>query len=432
MLMYSWPGRTQKHIQALCRFSFQTNNCLLEGHEPLMKLLINTESLAPPLTGIGIYTFNLLSKLHGMQQLETIECFSGIRFQNAQQALAACATDSNHADRTQPPSAGGIATRLKEQLRGMTSAYRAREMLRNAILGMGAKKRKGYIYHEPNFILKAHQGLSIATIHDLSFIHHPQFHPIKRVEWLTSELPKTLDRADFLITDSEQVRQELIDRFGIDEKRVRAIHLGAADCYTELLACETQSTLNTYGLTHGRYLLFVGTLEPRKGVDVLINAWLRLPESMRHEHPLVLAGAPGWKNKELQARINMLTATHGLRHLQFVPAEALPALYAGATLFVYPSLYEGFGLPVLEAMSCGTPVVCTADTAMAEFSEGATALCMPGNYEHLADVIQTLLEDSETRTGLSQAGLTRAKRLSWQRCADETLSIYRLISSDTH
>lgn len=387
-----------------------------------MKLLINTESLRPPITGIGAYTHNLLEQFIAMQALEAITCFSGHHFSSATQALRQC-------DQQQLAN-----TSTKGSLRGLLQssalAYRARETIRNSLLRLKSSQLRNFVYHEPNFILRAHSGPCIATIHDLSFIRYPQFHPSKRTEWLTGELPKTLARADFLITDSELVRQELIARFSVDEQRVRAIHLGAADCYTELSASQTSATLKAYGLEHGRYLLFVGTLEPRKGVDTLIEAWSRLPAFVRQEYPLVLAGARGWNNHDLQARINSLAMTHGLRHLQFVHSEALPSLYSGASIFVYPSLYEGFGLPVLEAMNCGTPVICTAETTMAEFSAGATMLCEPGDSEQLTDSIQQLLEDDARRATLSKAGLERAKDFSWQRCARETLAVYRLVSGD--
>lgn len=389
-----------------------------------MKLLINTESLLPPMTGIGTYTQNLLEQFVEMQAFESIECFSGHNFAPATRALEECNTRAQQGT----PSPRSSQGRLHRLLRNSGLAYRAREVLRNNLLRLRSARLKEFIYHEPNFILRAHKGPSVATIHDLSFIHYPQFHPAKRAAWLTSELPKTIARADFLITDSEQVRQELINRYAVDEQRIRAIYLAAADCYMKLDVGQTAATLSEYGLEHGRYLLFIGTLEPRKGVDTLLEAWTRLPEPVRQDYPLVLAGAPGWNNLDLQARIGSLAMTHGLRHLQFVPTEALPSLYAGASIFVYPSLYEGFGLPVLEAMKCGTPVICTADTTMAEFSAGATLLCEPDNPEQLTALIQNLLEDEDRRSALGKACLERAKDFSWQRCASETLAVYRLIS----
>jgi len=386
-----------------------------------MKVLINTESLVPPLTGIGNYTYHLLQELSRLPQLAAVECFNARRFSSAQDALHDCDTAL-----TQPQarSTGGLRSRFSR----LPMAYQLREVLRNAQLRFNARHYKDFIYHEPNIILKAHPGPSVATIHDLSFVHHPHMHPPARVAWLTQQLPKTLARADFLITDSETVRQELIEDFAVAPDRVRSVYLGADARFKPHTAEQSASVLQRHGLHHGGYVLFVGTLEPRKGVDLLIDAWCSMPEPLRRDMPLVLAGAPGWHGEELNARIASLGVTHGLRHLKFVPAADLPALYAGAGLFCYPSLYEGFGLPVLEAMSSGVPVLCSADTCMAEFSTGSTALFERGSREHLAERLQALLIDPGQRQALAANGLKRAADFSWQRCAEQTAEIYRLVA----
>ncbi|MCQ4322839.1 glycosyltransferase family 4 protein [Stutzerimonas stutzeri] len=388
-----------------------------------MKLLINTESLRPPITGIGTYTHNLLQQFVGMSAFDAIECFSGHHFAPAAQVLQQC---SAQAGANSSPVRPG-KSRLHGMLRNSTLAYRARETLRNSLLRLKASQLKGFVYHEPNFILRAHNGPCVATIHDLSFIHYPHYHPAKRVAWLTRELPKTLARADMLITDSEHIRRELIDRYRLDETRMRAIHLGAASCYAPRTADKTAGVLQGYGLNHGAYLLFVGTLEPRKGVETLLEAWSRLPEALTEAYPLVLAGAPGWGNTDTLSTIARLTQTRGLRHLSFVSAGALPALYAGAHSFIYPSHYEGFGLPVLEAMSSGIPVICTQDTSMIEITGDQALLVERGNSEQLATQMQWLLENRSARDRLAAEGLQRSTQFSWERCAQQTQDIYKLI-----
>ena len=186
--------------------------------------------------------------------------------------------------------------------------------------------------------------------------------------------------------------------------------------------------LQRYGLVHGRYLLFVGTLEPRKGVDTLLDAWQALPVEVQREYPLVLAGASGWKNLDLCRQIERLVANNGLRHLNFVPAVELPQLYAGAALFAYPSRYEGFGLPVLEAMQSGVPVICTADTSMTEITGDSALLISAGDRDGLRELLLQVLSDDALRQNLAREGLQRAKAFSWQRCAEQTLNIYRALS----
>lgn len=387
-----------------------------------MKLLINTESLKPPLTGIGNYTLNLLLQFRALGGFDAIDCIEGHRLRPLSQVLATQQSSSHaEAGKRRPP--GG----LRELARGMPLAYNAREIWRNSALRLKAGSLAGHVYHEPNFILKPHRGPAVATIHDLSFVHHPQFHPRRRVAWLSSQLPRTLARADALITDSELVRRELIEHYRVNPDKVHAIHLGAAAAFCPHTPEQTAPVLNRHNLQHGQYLLFVGSLEPRKGVDVLLDAWASLPAELQQAFPLVLAGAPGWNNQPLLAQMAKL-AGRGLRHLHFVPGEDLPALYAAAKVFVYPSYYEGFGLPVLEAMQCGTAVICTAQTAMAEFAGDGAQLFPAGDARQLAAELEKLLVDNSRHAALASAGLAQAQGFSWRRCAEQTQAVYRSIS----
>ncbi|RWU17791.1 glycosyltransferase family 1 protein [Pseudomonas alkylphenolica] len=391
-----------------------------------MRLLLNTESLRPPLTGIGNYTLNLLDQLHAQAADSTIDCFDGARWLSATEVLDGHGSVHTPAP-GEAPGARELTTRFRSFVRGLPFAYRARSAIRSAVFRREASKRKGYIYHEPNFILKPHAGPCVATIHDLSFVHYPHFHPAERVEWLNRELPRTLARADYLITDSEIVRQELIERYNLSADVVRAIYLGADKRFIPRGPQQTASVLTQHGLEHGRYVAFVGTLEPRKGLAQLLDAWSQLPNALRRAFPLVIAGAPGWRNSDLLERIQAMQARGEVKYLRFVCAEELPLIYSGAAVFAYPSVYEGFGLPVLEAMASGVPVVCTSGTSMAEFAQGAAALHEPGSSESLAFQLSALLEDEGLRDGYIHKGLLQAQKFSWERCARETLDVYRSI-----
>src|SRR3546814_1386041 len=168
---------------------------------------------------IGTYTLNLLKQFDANYNFEAIECFSGHRFTTASKAIG----QSEHAYPSCTPRK--TADRINKILRGSILAYRAREALRNSLLRLKSSQYKDFVYHEPNFILKQHKGPAVATIHDLSFVSFPQYHPAKRVAWLSSKLPQSLARADMLITDSEQVRRELIELYEVDENKVSTIHL---------------------------------------------------------------------------------------------------------------------------------------------------------------------------------------------------------------
>lgn len=394
-----------------------------------MKLLLNTESLRPPLTGIGNYTFHLVKELTQNSAIESFHCFDGQRFLGPEQTLQqyeAAAAGYHQAS----PTFKAASSRLNSIARRVPGAYRARQKLRDLRLLLQTRQHRDFVYHEPNFILKNHPGPKVATIHDLSFIHYPQFHPIERVEWMMGGLSDTIAKADLLLTVSQLVRQELIDRFSVAPERVRAIHLGVDPAYHPREAAQTQAVLGKHGLRHGSYLLFVGTLEPRKGVDLLLEAWARLPKVLREAFPLVLVGSSGWRNDSILARVSELEATDGLRWLRYVPASDLPLIYAGAATFAYPSYYEGFGLPVLEAMASGVPVVCTAGTSMAEFAGEAPALFEQGNIDDLSDRLLGLLEDQSARDQRSATGLGLAKAFTWHRFASLTCDAYSSIAGN--
>ncbi|PIB65188.1 glycosyltransferase family 1 protein [Pseudomonas sp. 2995-3] len=387
-----------------------------------MKVLMGSESLRPPLTGIGNYTLNLLREFQTLSDIEAVDCFNGDRFSDAKEVLASMGQAPEpvlHSGSTRLWKA-----QLRKVLRSMPLTYRLKSTWSNTRFKRGCRSRKDFIYHEPNFILKPHDGPSVTTVHDLSFIRHPEFHPAERVAWLSRQLPRTLDRADFVIADSEVVRAELIEQFSVPSDRVRAIYLGADARFMPRSADDTVSVLSKYGLVHGRYLAFVGTIEPRKGLSVLLDAWEQLPSAVRNNWPLVIAGAPGWRNAELMSRVMAMQARGDVKFLQFVSSHDLPFIYAGAATFVYPSIYEGFGLPVLEAMASGVPVICGLGTSMAEFAEGACKLFQVGDSQALALAISELLEDPTQNAQMAHFGTVQANRFSWARCARETIQVY--------
>ena len=249
-----------------------------------------------------------------------------------------------------------------------------------------------------------------------------------KVRYLQRELRKTLDRADLLITDSEFTRHELADFSGLSLDKIRAIPLASSAEFKPASADALQEFSDKYQLSYQGYCLFVGTIEPRKNILTLLRAYKLLSVDTRRRWPLILTGYSGWQNDEIHAQIKKAEREGWARYLGFLPAEDLPSLYAGARLFAFPSYYEGFGLPVLEAMSSGVPVVCSNSSSLPEVAGGAALLSDPDDVQKLTEHLQIGLEDLVWRDQAIINGLSHASQFSWEKCSAETLLAYKRLA----
>ena len=280
------------------------------------------------------------------------------------------------------------------------------------------------VFHGPNYFLPECADCGVATIHDLSIFRYPETHPIERIKQFEKLFHSTLQRAQHLITDTEAIRQEVIAMFSWPADRITAVHLGVADSFRPLSPEGAGQVLGQYGLSHGAYCLCVSTIEPRKKIDALLGVYARLPVEMRRYYPLILVGSVGWKSEEVHRQIEQACAEGWLKYYGFVPEQDLPVLYAGARLFIYPSSYEGFGLPVLEAMASGVPVVTSNSSSLPEVAGGAALLIDPDDVDMLADNVHRGLTDEVWRATASSHGLAVAGRFTWNRCVEETVKVY--------
>lgn len=385
-------------------------------------LILNAESLQSPLTGIGLYTRHLAQELVRLDDISEFRCFYRGSVIDAPQCLQS--VDDVRHDTTQRRDRR--LSWLQALADRTTLPYRA-HMLRARLLFRRYTKQLGddYVYHEPNYILKPFHGPKVITVHDLTILHHPQFHPRSRVEHFTRYLGQSLQYATQVVTDSEFVRQQVLERFALPPDKVTAIHLGVSSIFAPRAREETKPVLQQYGLRHGNYLLCVATHEPRKNLMRLVDAYAALPAHLRENYPLVLVGSRGWHSSGLAARIQARDVADSVLSPGYAPREHLPALFAGARVFAFPSIEEGFGLPVLEAMASGTPVVTSRDSAMSEVTRDSALLVDPLSTDSIRDGLVRLLSNEELASQLAASALVRAGGFTWQRCARAHLEVYR-------
>lgn len=391
-----------------------------------MNLIFNAEALRPPITGVGNYSYHLLSQYVEEAQFPEVHCFTGTGWQDAEAQLAFTGALKARSDLERP----GVRERAIARVRKMIGAIPGAKPLYDHVMERRferyANAIKDAVYHETNYILKPYAGPCVTTVHDLSHIRYPEFHPPNVIEWLGGNLARSLERADRVITVSNVVRDELLEHYAISGDKVHTVYEGVDANYRPRSRDETAAVLSDFGLAHKEYVLLVATLEPRKGIDVLLDAWALVPEALRRAYPLILVGSKGWRNSALVERMATFVEEGTVRHLGYVAADVLPVLFSGAAVFCYPSVYEGFGLPVLDAMHSGVPVICRAGTSMAEFAEGACMLCETGEPGELAGKLASMLESPEGRGDWAGRGLAQARKFSWRRCAAETAAIYHL------
>lgn len=382
-----------------------------------MKIILSVDSVKFPLTGIGRYTYELATKLQTHSELELL-LYSGGRFLPR---LPMHAPDQHNKILIKPNIKGRIIGRLRKS----DIAVKSFQAFNNLRIQYALHKHQDAIFHGPNYYLPEFDGPSVATFHDLSVFTFEQYHPPERVRFMQRELKLSLKRASMLITDSAYTQRELTSYFGYPAEKIRVIPLACSADFHPRKEAETSPVLKRLGLEYGAYTLFTGTVEPRKNIDALLDAYSAMPEALRRRWPLVISGYHGWQSDKLHERIKAAVAAGWAHYLGFVTNEDLPYLYAGARLFVFPSHYEGFGLPVLEALASGVPVVCSNSSSLPEVVGHAALMCDHDDVDSLRQLITRALDDTNWRADAIIKGLHQAAGFSWEKCAEQTVAVYR-------
>lgn len=372
-----------------------------------MKLILSVEALAPELTGIGRYTWELAQRLPGSAGLKQVQFYRSGRW------LSEPAKLLQH-----PGSASRDAANKARPRQPLKLPRWARDWSMSLAC-------RGKVFHGPNFFVPDCADKGVITVHDLSVFKFPETHPVERVRQFERDFSRSLARAVHVMTDSQTTRAEVLAFTGLDASRVTAVPLGVAPAYVPRTEGELAAPLKKYGLIPRAYALCVSTLEPRKKIEQLLIAWEMLPTALRRACPLMFVGSKGWLSEAVQEKINRGTAQGWVRYLGYVPEADLPALYAGAAVFTYPSTYEGFGLPPIEAMACGVPVVVSDTSCLPEVTQGAALMVNPDDVVAFAAALEKSLSDEAWRSNAIAAGRKVAASYTWQRCVDETVKVYQ-------
>lgn len=371
-----------------------------------MKVAIVSSFMDGRRTGVGNYTFNLVK---GLQKIGKGEDLILVHF-------------AKRPEEAYKKSKEVVVRKLPSKLTEMLS------------LPSTLHRMPCDVVHFPAFTGSQVRAYSAArvpivlTVHDLTPILFPEAHPTKSALLWGKAFRSAAQYVAHWICDSETTKMDLMRFLGIDENCITVVPLAADRLFRKLTQSKdaSKTLIEKYGVA-GKFILYVGTLEPRKNIPNLLRAFAVVKRG-NIPHKLVLVGAAGWKYDEIFKVIEDLGIQGDVILPGYVPDEDLVLLYNFADLFVYPSLYEGFGLPPLEAMACGTPVVTSNRSSLPEVVGDAALLVDPSDVEALADAIENVLVDQDLRNKLAKKALDRAQLFSWEKTAQQTWSVYEKVS----
>ncbi len=365
------------------------------------KILLDATPLLKDLSGVGYVTYQYAKELQKL--------YSKISF------YYAWFYSENLRDR--PLGQYEKAVNLAKKY--LPRPYILTHSLKTLIYNYTLLSQKPDIFIQPNYISFASiiDVPTITFIHDLSHIRYREYHPKDRVEYFDRYLQKNIEKSAKIVTISEFTKKELIDLGLCDEQKIEVIYNGVDEKFRPINEREFAKVANKYDISYRSYFLFVGTLEPRKNLSTLLQSYLSYLEKSKNPLPLVLSGGIGWRSEYFDDILRKALNSGYVKRLGYVAEEDLIALYGGARAFVFPSLYEGFGLPPLEAMACATPVIASNSSSIPEVVGDAGILINPLDVDALSQALLRIEMDEDLCQTLSQKGLQRAKSFSWQSSA---------------
>lgn len=386
-----------------------------------MRILLNGAPMLGRLTGIGQYGLSLLKALMLLPDdvgIETIGVFDGRQVLAPEDFLA----------RLSHQTGAGRHRRLKSVVRRIWPSCRDwADRVRRFHLSRETRHTQWNVFHEPNFVSPQSALPLVTTVHDMSYLRYPQFLPKDRLAWLRRKMGHTLSRSRAILADSHFTRQELLELCpAADPSRVVVTQLGVDfDYFNDAIHAQRVADVRRRLSLPKQFVLYLGTLEPRKNLQGLIQAYAGLSAEMQRAYPLVLAGMPGWNQAFFRRQLAELRGRGVLHEVGYVAQDDVPALMRAATVFCFPSFYEGFGLPPLEAAACGTPVISSRAASLPEVLGEAALYVDPHSSDDIRTALVRVLESESLQRQLRQAGPVRASLFRWDDCARRTAQAYR-------
>lgn len=369
-----------------------------------MRILIDAQPLLEPLAGIGRYAKSLLTAFSRMELQDEFYLFYGASMRPRRVRLPEFSNPGFNSKIIRFP--GKIYRLLTEKLK---------------ILPPSSFIGRFGLYHGLNYYVPASSGPKIVNIYDMSFRLYPQYFTPERIRDIGRKAAASAVRADRIITGSISAKEDIVELLGVPAARVSVIANGVEKCFRVIGEKEREEFRVSRNLPE-KFILFVGTVEPRKNLTALLKAFHKM--GLR-DTGLVIAGGRGWMYDELFAELKRLNLGDRVIFTGYLPDEDLPKIYSCASVFAYPSVYEGFGFPPLEAMACGVPVV-TGDRSSLPEIAGDAGICVdPEEPGALADALSGVLKDGGLRKRMVEKGLARAAGYTWEKCAAETYDLYR-------
>ncbi len=369
--------------------------------------------LTPVKTGVGEYTFELLNALFLLDSSNQYYLFYNAT--TSSPGLPAWQQDNLHW------IGSGWPNKIFNASLALGGVPRLDRLITKR-LKKGVQKLDWFFSPNFGFTALSNKTKSILTVHDLSFEFFPNFFSPRQRLWHRVIRPKRqCQRADLIITPSTNTKRDLIDYYRLKPEKITVIYPGLSSVFTPGSRPDTEAIKKKYNLP-AKFILFIGTVEPRKNVGGLLRAFEQLATVNPEQH-LIIAGAPGYRYQKIEQQIKKSKIKDRLRYMNYVATADKPGLYALAELFVYPSFYEGFGFPVLEALASGIPVITSNRSSLSEITQNKAYLINPNKPHEITEAMLRILQNNELKNRLITGGLEQSKQFTWDKAAQQFLNL---------